>query len=724
MNPVKLYKQHSIKFGSCAITMVNGKKKPSFPSGKAWLSPYDPKLNGFFVRLGEESNICVLDLDNLENQTCKKLKILAEACSNMTVKTKKGLHFYFALDESMKAKRNCKDHDFDYLANGCIVFAAGCKYHDGENEFVYKFINYPSDNESINAMSDALKAELLNIFTEKSKPREKDFIKDVKKEQKLIQKANVQYTKIEEKEMVEILNSLNVKRSNNYNDWISCGLALKHDGYDYALWDTFSQKSAKYNAGDCYYNWSAMRPSNITCGTLIYWLKQDSLEVYKKMFSKVGKYDGTIDLTNEIEYNDNFMIKLLADDLKQLGDDFQENAANTKCFKYFNFFHVHLTNSHEFYKLNKDKKLDHLSNIFGKYSHLNKKDNNKFIELWAESEFRNKYDTIDFDPDQKVSNDVLNTFTGFKYERDGTDFNIELIQPILDHLKFVLNDDKQYEYVLKWIAYIRQNPSKKTKVAIVLYGLQGCGKNTIVDCFLNTIFQGYNATISESDIDKQFNAVFESKLVLCADEIRGNSRHDADTLKNLITNPKIKIERKGLETITINDYSNWIFTTNHSVPMKIEESDRRFNLIATTTEIKPPEYFTNLYKLIEREEVLINLDTYLKTFDLTNFIPTVFPKSDYKRELISFNLPAYIQMIREEALIYKNTKVSSKELYNRSKEYAKKNKLTCAYTETRFGLDVKKYFGEFASRSSSGIVYTFPDNLNKIVDNLIKSKIE
>lgn len=724
MNPAKLYKKHSIKYGSCNINMVNGKKKPSFPSGKAWQSPYDHTLKGFFVRLGEESNVCVLDLDNLENPTCKKLKVLAEACSNMTVRTKKGLHFYFTLDASMTAKKNCKEHDFDYLANGCIVFAAGCKYHDGEKEFTYKFVNYPDEDEQINSMSDSLKSELLSIFTEKSKPREKDYNKEVKKEQKVVQKSNIQYTKLEDKDMAELLKSLNVKRSNNYNDWISCGLALKNDGYDYTLWNEFSKKSTKYVEGECYYNWTVMNPNNITCGTLIYWLKQDNYEAYNKMFSKVGKYDGKIDLSNKHEYNDNIMIKLLADDLKQLDDDFKENVASTKCFKYFNKFHVHLTNSNEYYLINKDRELEFLEKIDSSYSHLNKK-SSKFIDLWKESEYRNRFRKQNFLPDQQAPNDILNTFTGFKYETDleNKDCDEELIKPLLDHLKFALNDEKQYEYVLKWIAHIRQNPSKKTNVAIVLYGIQGIGKNCIVDCFLNSIFKGYCASVSESDIDEKFNGIFESKLVICGDEIKGNSRHDADRLKDLITNPQVKINKKNINAYTLNNYSNWFFTTNHSVPMKIEESDRRYNLIEANTEIKPASYFKTLYSLIEQPEVLMALDTFLKSINLKDFNPTEFPKTDYKKQLILFNLPSYIQMIRDNACFYKNQTIKTRDLYNRSKEYAKSNKLTYAYTETRFALDMKKYFGKYWDHTDIGNVYIFPDNLENEVDKLIMAKI-
>ena len=53
----------------------------------------------------------------------------------------------------------------------------------------------------------------------------------------------------------------------------------------------------------------------------------------------------------------------------------------------------------------------------------------------------------------------------------------------------------------------------------------------------------------------------------------------SDKQKQVITRPKQNLEKKGIESIEIDDYSNFIFTTNNENCFKIEEGDRRLLMV-------------------------------------------------------------------------------------------------------------------------------------------------
>ena len=84
------------------------------------------------------------------------------------------------------------------------------------------------------------------------------------------------------------------------------------------------------------------------------------------------------------------------------------------------------------------------------------------------------------------------------------------------------------------------------------------------------------------------------------------------------------------------------------------------------------------------------------------------PASEYKRELIVEQKPAYIQMLYNKTSLFANTTLSSTKLYELSKQYAKKTYLSSNYTVTKFGTDIKLIIGQFYKRTSRVKLYEFP----------------
>lgn len=65
----------------------------------------------------------------------------------------------------------------------------------------------------------------------------------------------------------------------NYQEWINVGMALKHEGFTAADWDSWSQSDSRYHAGECEQKWQGFNGSAepVTAGTIIQMAKDRGL---------------------------------------------------------------------------------------------------------------------------------------------------------------------------------------------------------------------------------------------------------------------------------------------------------------------------------------------------------------------------------------------------------------------------------------------------------------
>lgn len=374
----------------------------------------------------------------------------------------------------------------------------------------------------------------------------------------------------------------------------------------------------------------------------------------------------------------------------------------------------------EFFKLNNplcyvrelNNKLQFLSTTdlkeYLKSSHYNFKTEQKsFYNEWTNCSTIRLKEEIVFDPSLKQDEQYYNLFKGFKYDdssiEDLNEKDSNVIQ-LINHL--CLNEA---EYFKDWISKIVQTPNKKTEWAVVLYSeVGGVGKNCITD-FLVELFGIYAGLINNiEDITKTFNSDLCNKLFIYGDEINASAKKVADELKKVITRKEATLEKKGFDPIKVNDFSNYLFTTNNEHCFKIDVEDRRYLMIRCTNERKSDAFYKAFHEEIQDANKMKQLFKYFKTREIKYKLNKA-PASEYKRELIVEQKPAYIQMLYNKTSLFANTTLSSTKLYELSKQYAKKTYLSSNYTVTKFGTDVKLIIGQFYKRTSGGRVYEFPN---------------
>lgn len=214
---------------------------------------------------------------------------------------------------------------------------------------------------------------------------------------------------------------------------------------------------------------------------------------------------------------------------------------------------------------------------------------------------------IVFNP-KTTPEDSINLFTGFKATIKDK-FDVDVIKLLLDHIHIVwcCSDDIVYNYVLDWLANIIRG-NKNGTVLVVFSEKQGAGKNIITD-FLRDRVIGQQYASECNDIDtltSKFNAKFANKMLTMINEANsidggpGTYHKTFDKMKDLITNSRITVERKGVDSCEIDDFNNFIITTNNNRPVKLEVKDRRYSFLRINEQYcGNTEYFTQLAKSLE-----------------------------------------------------------------------------------------------------------------------------
>ncbi|CAJ0645993.1 4491_t:CDS:1 [Entrophospora sp. SA101] len=267
------------------------------------------------------------------------------------------------------------------------------------------------------------------------------------------------------------------------------------------------------------------------------------------------------------------------------------------------------------------------------------------------------YDEIDFLPYPPnvipPKTNFFNLFLGFA-ATPAPGINKEFMDPILWHVKNVICDENNelIEYIWNWWAFLVQKPEKKPRSICVLKStLQQCGKNIIID-FIGDKVLGPNLYYATSDLGKilgKFNSLIQGKKLVVMNETgmaSGEWHKFNEHLKALITEPKVSIERKGLEPIHLKDYSAFMVTSNQDAPIKIDAGDACivcFDVSACCRGNIP--YFKRLAKILEHPDAPGVVMRYLLNRDLSNWDPQDIPSTKMKTDTMMKQLSNPIRFV-------------------------------------------------------------------------------
>ncbi|KAA6368696.1 MAG: hypothetical protein EZS28_035776 [Streblomastix strix] len=218
-------------------------------------------------------------------------------------------------------------------------------------------------------------------------------------------------------------------------------------------------------------------------------------------------------------------------------------------------------------------------------------------------------------------------------------------------------DERIYEYILNWIAWLIQNPGKKSRAAIVLQGRLGIGKNRFTDVIAELTSRYSCSNITNIDeFTGRFNSVVENKMFAVLNEMMNyndSKKGVATIMKSIISDLTIRINEKNQPRRTAENVMNIIYVTNADMPVQLDTDDRRHLVCACKTvhqvseEHKEDiEYFNELSQSYT-QEFYENQLTFLLERDIQQFNPTLIPMTEAKKQLINVSRSPIDDVIME-----------------------------------------------------------------------------
>lgn len=141
--------------------------------------------------------------------------------------------------------------------------------------------------------------------------------------------------------------------------------------------------------------------------------------------------------------------------------------------------------------------------------------------------------------------------------------------PILDHF-------------YNWLAVIFQL-RVKPNTAWVLHGVQGTGKDTLIDRVLVPLIgKAWVPVRNQNELSSDFSGWLEYALVAHIREIDVDSLENGgiveSKLKSYITDTTVQIRKMRTDTYEVLSYAGLIFSSNKPQPVRIAQDDRRYNV--------------------------------------------------------------------------------------------------------------------------------------------------
>lgn len=147
----------------------------------------------------------------------------------------------------------------------------------------------------------------------------------------------------------------------------------------------------------------------------------------------------------------------------------------------------------------------------------------------------------------------------------------------LTHVEKLFPDERDRRIFLSYLAAIVQYKGTKFKWCVVIQGVEGNGKTFFSTAAEYAIGKCYTHWPLAKEIDKNFNAWLFGNMLYCVEDIKvPRSNQDLlETIKPMITNDRLQIEKKGIDQITKDVCGNFIFNTNHKAGIRKTRNDRR-----------------------------------------------------------------------------------------------------------------------------------------------------
>ncbi len=258
---------------------------------------------------------------------------------------------------------------------------------------------------------------------------------------------------------------------------------------------------------------------------------------------------------------------------------------------------------------------------------------------------------------QVLTGGLLNLWTPSSIESSGEVVSTSQVPLFIDFLKRWFPNDLERHYFTWWLAHSIRKPEKRIIATPVLRSEHGVGKGFLAETLLTKLIgKSSVAVCGLKDVVGDFNDVIAGKTLLLIDEVYKSKKSTTDALKSFQGNATIPLHRKHKPTITINNYINFIITSNDHVPIMLEKGDRRF-WIPEFIRHKEGQQETSFFINNKLKPWLLNeggfqlVRDYLQSIDLTAYNATDAPPATVsKSDLMGFSTADKLEEVLTAAI--------------------------------------------------------------------------
>lgn len=245
---------------------------------------------------------------------------------------------------------------------------------------------------------------------------------------------------------------------------------------------------------------------------------------------------------------------------------------------------------------------------------------------------------------QVLTGGLLNLWTPPSIEPTSEVVSSSQVPLFIDFLKRWFPNDLERHYFTWWLAHSIRKPEKRIIATPVLRSEHGVGKGFLAETLLSKLIgKSSVAVCGLKDVVGDFNDVVAGKTLLLIDEVYKSKKSTTDALKSFQGNATIPLHRKHKPTITIDNYINFIITSNDHLPLMLEKGDRRFwipEFIKHKENQQETSFFINnkLKPWLLYEGGFQLVRDYLQSIDLTAYNATDAPPATVsKSDLMGFS---------------------------------------------------------------------------------------
>lgn len=276
---------------------------------------------------------------------------------------------------------------------------------------------------------------------------------------------------------------------------------------------------------------------------------------------------------------------------------------------------------------------------------------------WLNHRDRREYESVVFMPGKgRMVNGNLNLWTGWKTQPKAGDWGL-IRQHIFE--VYANGDVAKAEYILRWLAWLLQNPGTRAEVALCLIGEKGAGKGTLGDILRRIFGRHLFQSGSADQIFGKFNQHLMETSVLIADEIKyENLKRLIGQIQTMITEPKLVVEPKGLGIIQIPNPLHMLMFAEPGHAIPAGRNERRYAVFGVSDRrVRDFKYFRALRAEIAGDGPAAMFYDLL-AMDLGDWHPREIPaellRDETLRKQQSFTFPVeeqwYVSLLHEGRL--------------------------------------------------------------------------